>query len=71
MPSTASKSDPPISPATLRAWWTMCLTIKDSDAWTHDEIRAFYDRCFPDKFLSRDRQRDLRGSDAKRGPKGP
>jgi hypothetical protein len=66
---SATRDDAPISNATLRAWWAMCLTIRDAEAWSHEDIRAFYDRCFPDRFLSRDRQRQLRPDGAKPGKK--
>ena len=49
-----------VSEATLKAWWAMCLTMKSADQWTGDEMQAFFDRCFPDKLLSRDRRRGLR-----------
>lgn len=67
--TSATRDDPPISDATLRVWWVMCQTIKHAEAWSHDDIRAFYDRCFPDRFLSRDRQRQLRPDGAKPGKK--
>jgi len=65
---SATRDDSPISKATLHAWWAMCKTMKEPDLWTIEDMRSFYDRCFPDKFLSRDRLRELRPA-AKSGPK--
>lgn len=67
---SATKDNAPISEATLNAWWAMCLTIKKAPDWTDPEIRAFYDRCFPDKYGSRDRLRALRRGQVVPGPKG-
>ena len=58
----------PISDATLKAWWGMCLTIRPTDAWNADQMQAFFDQCFPNKSVSRDRMRKVRPK-PKSGPK--
>jgi hypothetical protein len=70
VPRTSESSAPkkPISEATLKAWWAMCTTMKPSDQWDLPAMRSFFDRCFPDKSVSRDRLRNVRPS-PKSGPK--
>lgn len=58
----------PASAATLNAWWGLCKSLRPADAWTMPELQAFFRRCLPDKSVSRDRLRDLRGKQ-KSGPK--
>jgi hypothetical protein len=59
---------PPVSPATLAAWWAMCQTIMPSGQWNADEMRVYFQQCFPDKSVTRDRLRKVRES-PKSGPK--
>jgi hypothetical protein len=66
-PKTEPREKAPVSPATLRAWWDMCKTIRPAEAWTGDQMREFFDQCLPDKHASRDQLRGVRGKQ----PPGP
>lgn len=57
-----------VSDPTLKAWWELCKTLKPASQWTRDDMRDFFDRCFPDKSVARDRLRDVSGKQ-KSGPK--
>jgi len=57
-----------VSSATLSAWWELCKTLRPSNQWDADGMRAFFSQCLPDKSVTRDQLRDVRGKQ-KSGPK--
>jgi hypothetical protein len=59
---------PRVADAHLRAWYEFYKTVTPEAEDTEDYAWGHAKRCFPDKTVSRDRVRDLRGS-LKRGPK--
>jgi hypothetical protein len=69
-PELESKG-PPVSTAHLKAWYSLYMsiyggTIEDKEVFAVKSAQGM----FPNKFVSRERVRELRG-EQKRGPKGP
>lgn len=68
IPEVPTRQKKPVSPATLKSWWQLALTLRPADQWTTEEMRAFFNQCLPDKSVSRDQLREARGHQ-KSGPK--
>lgn len=50
-----------VSAATLNAWWELYKTVREPRERSDDDMRAHFEQCCPDKSVTRDRFRKVRG----------
>jgi hypothetical protein len=69
-PGSEVRPDPsrPVSEAHLEAWWAFYRKVRAEHEQSEEDAIAHFDQCFPDKSVTRNRIRGLRGRQ-KSGPK--